>query len=742
MLPEVRRHDHNALQAVTVEPPAVDVPAFRPGEVVTVDLRRLLSVLRRRLRLFLAVAAVVMAGVAAVTLLTPPQYRATAEVMLSRQNEKVTRADAVLTAAPPDSTAVDTEVEILRSPQLALEVVKSLRLDRDPEFNKALKGAAPAAASPPLAGPQLESVVDAVRAKLGVSRSGLTYVIDIGFQSRSPTKAALIANEFARLYLAEQVDDKVDATQRAAHWLEVKLQQLRGQVKTDETAVQQFKIANNLMSAQGTTLTEQELSNYNQTLAQAKAQVSEDEARLQTAQQQLAQGSNGSDVGEALSSPTIERLKEQRAEASRKVAILKTTFRDAYPELERARNELADIDAQIQAETNLIISNLDAKAQMSRERMAAVARSVGGARGQLASSNRASVQLGELQRNAEASRALYESYLARYKETSSQVGLAEPDAQLVSLAPPPKTKSSPKLMLNMLLGAVLAAGAGLIAVTLAELLEVGLATSADVEKRFNVRYLGAIPLLDASRKRLRPSPIDQVVDCPFSGYSEAFRSLIASILHGPGDSPVKTVVVTSTLPGEGKTNTAICLARTAALQGYRVALLDCDLRRRSLARLITTPIEAGLLEVLAGEVDLDDALVKDAKTDADILPLSAAPTSLQDVFGSSPMDRLLLQLRSRYDLVILDTAPVVPVADSRVLARKADFVAVVARWRSTPFQAIRGALQMLAGNSVEVGGIVLNQVDMQKQMRHGYGDMAYYFAAYKSYYIESGASGS
>ena len=739
MLPEVRRPERHALQAVTVEAAPVEVGAFHPGEILTVDLRRLLSVLRRRLRLFLLIAATVMAAAVALTLLTPPQYRATAEVMLSRRAEKVTGADAVLTAAPPDSTAVDTEVEILRSPQLAARVVQTLRLDRDPEFNKA---AAASVGAPPLAGAKLEPVVNAVRKKLSISRSGLTYVMDVGFQSRSPAKAALIANEFTRLYLAQQVEDKVNATQRAASWLEARLQKLRDQVKSDETAVQQFKIANNLMSAEGVTLTEQELSNYNQTLAQAKAQVSEDEARLQTARQQLATGSNGSDVGEALNSPTIERLKEQRAEASRKVAVLRTSFQDAYPELQKARNELADIDGQIQAETNLIISNLDAKARMSRERMAAVARSVGGARGELASSNRASVQLGELQRSAEASRALYESYLARYKETSSEVGLAEADAQLVSLAQIPKTPSSPKVMLNMLLGAAMAAAAGLVAVTLAELLETGLATSADVEKRFNVRYLGAIPLLEGSRRRQRPSPIDQVVDSPFSGYSEAFRSLTAAIVHGSDDSPIKTVVVTSTLPGEGKTNTAIGLARTAALQGYHVALLDCDLRRRSLARLITTPIEAGLLEVLAGDVDLDEALVKDARTDADILPLSTAPTSLQDVFGSAAMDRLLLQLRSRYDLVVLDTAPVAPVADSRVLARKADFVAVVARWRSTPFQAIRGALQMLAGNSVEVGGIVLNQVDMQKQMRHGYGDMAYYFAAYKSYYIESGVGGA
>ena len=143
------------------------------------------------------------------------------------------------------------------------------------------------------------------------------------------------------------------------------------------------------------------------------------------------------------------------------------------------------------------------------------------------------------------------------------------------------------------------------------------------------------------------------------------------------------------------------------------------------------------IEVVAGEVELDQAIIKDTRTDADILPLSLAPTSLKNVFGSPGMDRLLRELKLRYDLVILDSAPVVPVADSRVLAQKADFVAVVARWRTTPYQAIQGALRMLSGNGVEVGGIVLNQVDMEQQVRQGYGDIAYYFNSYRKYYVES-----
>ena len=716
-----------------IQPPSVTIPSLGPRERITIDLRHILSVLRRRMRLFAAAALVIMAADAAITFLPAPQYTAAAEIMLDRRNAKITNNDDVLSALPADSQAVDTEVQILKSAQLAHRVVASLRLDQDPEFNRN----STARASAPLSGKPLEQVVEGVRRHLTVSRAGPTYVIDVAFKSRSPAKAARIANAFASLYVAQQVEDKENATQHAADWLNGRLQQLRAQVGADETAVEQFKIANNLMSSQGETLTEQELSNYNQSLAQANAQVAEDDARLSTARKQLATGSTGDDVGEALNSPTIEKLKEQRAEVSRKVASLATNFQDSYPELKTARSELADIDAQIQAETRLIISNLEAKAQVSARRAATIGASVGSAKGQLASSNRASVRLSELERIAQASRTLYESYLTRYKEISSQIGLAQADSQVVSRAALPAKPSSPNVPVNLLAGAILALAAGIGAVGLAERLEAGLATSADVEKRFNLRYLGAIPALQSVARHARLSPMDYVVEKPFSGFGEAFRSLVASILHGANAAIVKTVAVTSALPGEGKTTTAICLARAASLQGYRVVVVDCDLRRKSLDRIAAEPAKVGLLEVLVGDVELAQALVKDARTDVDILPLSQAPITLKDIFGSPDMDRLLLQLRNQYDLVVLDTAPVVPVADARILAKKADFVVVVARWRTTPYQAIQGALRLLADNGVEVGGLILNQVDMTQQTRHGYGDMAYYFNAYRSYYLES-----
>jgi len=731
-----------------------NIPSLAGAIAGQLDLRRLTLAFRRRLRLFGAVALAVFLATVILTLQATPKYTANATVMLDTRKEKVTSAEAVLSGLPADSSAVDTEVEVLKSRQLAERVAKSLNLDNDAEFNPRLakpkglrvvthairsfisSGTPAAAPTTPLAiQKEHEAIVDRVLGHLTVRRTGLTYVISIGYESTDPAKAATIANKFAELYLLEQLEAKFDATQQATTWLNSRLGELRNQVLADDAAVQQYKIANNLLSASGATLTEQEISNFNQTLAQSKAQVAEDEARLATAKRQLAAGSTGEDVGEALSSPVIQQLRSQRAEVSARVADLQGRYGDRHPEMLKAKRQLSDIDSQIHAEIQRIISNLDAKAQVSRQRAAALAGSLGGARGTLAANNRAEVRLNELQRTAEASRTLYESYLNRFKETSTQQGIEQSDARIVSKAKIPTGQSSPNVGRNLALGLLLALGAGIGGVLLAETLDAGLATAEDVERRLDTAYLGAVPLLASVVEDDSLSPIDLVVAKPLSSFSEAFRNLRASILYSRIGEPVRVVAITSALPGEGKTTTSICLGRVAALQGSKVVVVDCDLRRRTVNRLLRSDPAVGLLEVLSGEATLQQAIAVDNDTGAHFLPLAKSAFTPRDVFGTAAMDRLLADLRARYDLVILDTAPVLPVADTRVLAPKADSVVFLARWRKTPQHAIEAAFRLLSGTGAHLGGVALTQMDMKQQAKYGYGDPGYYYAEYKKYYV-------
>ncbi len=725
-----------------------------PGLPEGLDLRRVYVAFRRRLRLFVAVVVAVLLTSFMVTFQATPKYTATASVMLDTRKERVSNVEEVLSGLPADSSAVDTEVEVLKSRQLAERVVKSLNLEKDPEFNSALRkpsgvkmviggiGSLVGAKAPDTklltatqAQRRHEQIVDRLLGGLSVKRAGLTYVIKVNYESESPAKAAQIANKFSELYLLEQMEAKFDATQQATNWLNSRLGELRGQVQADDAAVQQYKISNNLLSSSGTSLTEQEISNYNLTLSQARAQVAEDQARLSTARAQLSRGSTGDDVGEALSSPVVQQLRQQRATLSAQVADLQGRYGDRHPEMLKAKRQLSDIDGQIQQEIQRIISNLQAKAQVSAQRASAVSGSLGGAKGTLAANSRATVRLNELQRTADASRTLYESYLNRYKETSTQQGIEQSDARVVSKAKISTNQSSPKVGLNLALGVLLALGSGVGAIILAEMLDAGLATAEDVERRLETSYLGAVPLLASVSEGSSVSPINYVVEKPLSSFSEAFRNLRASILYSRLGQPVKVVAVTSALPGEGKTTTSLCLARSSALQGLRTVIVDCDLRRRTVNRMLDAEPASGLIEVLGGEISLDEALIFDSLSGASFLPLAKTSFTPKDVFGTHAMDKLLTDLRSRFDLVILDTAPLLPVADTRVLAPKADVVVFLARWRKTPQHAIEAAFRLLSGTGSHIAGVALTQVDMKQQAKYGYGDPGYYYAEYKKYYV-------
>jgi polysaccharide biosynthesis transport protein len=736
-----------------------DVGGWQASLGQTIDLHRLFAIFLRRLKLFLAIAILVLVASIVVTVRATPLYTANASLMIDTRKSQVLGADseAVLSGLPADTAVVDTEVEVLKSRQLAERVVDALKLQEDPEFNVALQkpgvitgikqslsslfgAAAPDAARGALdaeaAKTQKERVVNAVLSRLAIRRSGLTYVMNVGFSSEDPAKAARIANTFADRYLLAQLEAKFDATSQANSWLNGRLSELRVQVLDAEAAVAQYKTANNLLSSEGATLTEQEISAYNQQLATVRAQQAEEEARLRTARAQLAAGSSGDDVGEALGSVVVQRLRDRRAEVSGRVADLSARYGPRHPDMLRAQGELVDIDAQIQAEIQRIISNLEARVQVARERTASVAGSLGGARGTLATNNAASVRLNELERNAESVRTLYQSFLDRFKETSASAGIEQSDARVVSRAQTPTNPSSPNVPLNLALGLALAIGGGLAGVVLAELLDSGLATAEDVERKLGLPNLGSVPLVSsvAEPADRNTPPVDYVLKKPLSGFAEAMRALRTSILYSRVGQETKVITMTSALPAEGKTTTSICLARVAAQAGARVVLVDCDLRRRNVNRLLGIEPEKGLLEVLNRSATLDEALVLDEASGAYVLALATSSFTPKDVFGSEAMDHLISSLRQSFDLIILDTAPVLAVADTRVLATLSDTTVLLARWRKTPEKAVANAIKLLAQAGAPVAGLALTQVDMNAQARYGYGDAGYYYSEYKKYY--------
>jgi capsular exopolysaccharide synthesis family protein len=710
--------------------------ASAEAQTAPIDLPRLLQGFLHRYRLFAFVTISVLLVAVLAAMSIAPRFTATASVMLDPRREKVTKADEVLSALPADDSVVASEAEVLKSRDLAERVGLSLQLDRDPYFNgeydlahpsvlARIKELLPHAPRTPedKQTTHRREMVDNLLGGLTVERVTNAYVINISYTDGDPDTSARVANAWASIYVQSQLEARLTANDQVNALLARRIDELREKMMTDDAAVQQYKIANNLLSAAGTNLTEQEISNYNQTLAQARAQVAEDEARLRTAQAQVAAGSNGEDVGEALSSPVVQTLRQQRAVVSARAADLKGRYGDRHPEMLKTDRELADIDQQIQAEIHRILSNLQARVAVSRQREADIGHSLSLARGTLASNNQAAVKLGELQRTADASRELYESYLGRYKETSAQSGIAQADARIVSQAKVPDTPSGPKARLNLALAFLLALASGCGSVIIAEALDTTLITGEEVESRLRRPFLAATPLLD--KDGWRNSPADFAVANPFSLFAESFRT-IRTALSGQGDASPQIVLVTSALPGEGKTTVALGLARIAAHAGVRTVLVDCDLRRRSVGpAALSQPSAAGWIEAASGGRSLESILVTDEKSNAALAPLASDSTATAEIFGAAHFDAFLEELRRKYEFIVLDAAPVLALADTRALAPKSDVVVMVAEWRRTPLRRVATALSILETAGAAIGGVVLSKAKLGSvAYLSGYYDLA------------------
>jgi succinoglycan biosynthesis transport protein ExoP len=705
----------------------------------SIDPRWLLGVFRRRWGVFLIVASVIFLVVAAYTLHQKPVFTATASVMIDAQRLQLFSADhnqPINSGAAPDSNAVDTQVEVIRSRGVAEWVVKELRLDDDPEFAPSTTGslgaranrlaveglhggrAREAAASPAdRARARHERIVDNLLGPLDVRRIGTTYVIAIDYTFRDPAKAAAIANAFADGYLRDDAEAKLSVDRDATDLLSSRLVDLSERAAQDTTAVQQYKIQHNLLATSGntgSTLVEQEISNYNQQLATAKAQAAEDDARLSTARAQLARGSTGDDLGETLNSPVIQSLRAQRAIVSGQVAVLSTRYGPRYPDMLKAQRQLADLDIQIHAEINRIVSSLQAAADVSRQRVASTEQTLGAARDTLASNGRAQVGLLALEGKAAASQSLYDAYLTRFKETSTQVGTERPDARIVSRAEIPTVQTAPKVGLYLAFGAILALGAAMVAIFVAEALETGLMSAEDVEKKLGAPYLGSLPNLPSAAPVTLGEAADDLTAHPKSAFAEAFRSLRPVLMHRTSGEGDRVLGITSPYAEDGKTTTAVYLAAAAAMQGWKTVIVDCDLGEHSLSDRLPRGRPGGLVELLNGGVSLEAALARDPATGASILPITSASPAAPDLFSGATFAALLAELQRTFDLVILDMPAVLVDSDARILASRCGEVVMLARWRRTPRRAAQMAIRLIEQTGAHIAGVALTRVGARR----------------------------
>ncbi|MEP7006320.1 MAG: polysaccharide biosynthesis tyrosine autokinase [Sphingomonas bacterium] len=688
---------------------------------------RIRQVLLMRWLTLVIVSVAVFALGAGLVLMLSPKYTSTTHVRIDPSRTPVA-AEQQSDSQSLSPEAIETEVTMIKSADIARTVVRKLRLLNDPEYNKA--SASNLAMSP---ADRETSVAAALLDRLDVNRAKLSYILGISFTSKDRLKSATIANAFANEYLYAKVGSKTDAAGKKATFLKTQLDALSADIRAKEAQLASYQgqvgIVSGLTSNGGSTgtIVDQQISPLSAQLAEARSEAAQANAVLSAARSQQARGGIDT-VADVLASPVIGQFRTQRAEALRDLGDVLSRYGEKHPATVAARSKVADADAQLKAEAERIMSSLQSRAGAASARLASLEGSMGRLASQQASNARSAVQGKSLDAEVTTERAQYEKLSQNLLDMQQAATNQIAQAEVIDVATPPLRPTSPNKPLLLALVFLVALSAGASTVAVQEMLVSGLRSAADVEERLGLPLLATIP------KERHKRPADLLLEKPTSLFSESMRIARASIMGVRGTSAPQIVAITSALPSEGKTTTALAFARTLAVNGQHTLLIDCDVRRAVLRQLVSDQsTKPGLVELLHGKASLDDTIEASGVENLDHLLVKEPFFSSGNLFGDGKMEQILAGLRGRYEAIVLDLPPIMGLADGRFLAVMADSVALVVRWDATPAQAASAALASLQSDGAKIAGVIFTMVDSSAE---AVGSL-YYSKKYSGYYQQA-----
>ena len=704
-----------------------------------------------------------LAGFNGITLLgmsrLTPRYTAEASLIIGPREAQVVDVKAVIAGLSADTDVIESEMQILHSRHIAEAVVSRLGLDRTPEFLPAPAGPSlrerltvwlatrlhtlaawlpawlrpqpdalaflqSAAPQPAAVHTPLERATDAFVRHLWVSQKGRARVIGVAFDSADPVLAAAAANGVSEAYIENQISSKVDATEHAHHWLDERVRELREQVINADQAVEAYQRKIGLVQGRTGSLLAEQMSALDEQIVHAQVERASAEARLQTVDRALAGPGGITGLPEIQGSAVVQALRAQESKLLQNAAELSRSFGESYPRLAATRSEIADVQGRLWQEVARIAAGLRENVNSTQMRENYLETMLDRLRSEAGTGRKGEIELHALQHEADADRALYDRLLTRSKETSVESGLQQPDAQIISRAEPPETPSFPNPTLILPIFFVASCIVVVLLVFAVETLDQGFTNLDQIEEMLGVPGLAVMPRL-RRLGRAQGSLQGEGLDRSQQGdgrlvahYNEAVRSLYTSLLLSDVARPPKVVLIASALPDEGKTTIGLALARLMARSGKRVAMVDCDLRRPALHKAFGVPRGPGLTDCLSGGAVLDEILREDSMSSAQLLAAGSQVQTAPDLFATVAIRRLVATLSERFDLVILDSAPVLAVSDTRTLCRLGDAVVFVVRWEATGRRAVQMALRQIIDAGGQVAGALLAQVDLKRYARH------------------------
>ena len=701
---------------------------------------------------------------------TPPLYRGHAEIMIDPGKVQLFQ-HSIFGDDPINAQMVDSQIEILKSDNFALSIIKKLQLIQNPEFVESTPRVITFARSllsnvvalkENRSKSELENTQSVARTfekRLTVTRVGMTTAIDIDFKSIDPDRAAQIANAVADGYIADQLDAKYQAMRNATAWLEERLNELRGQASAAERAVVDYKAKNNIVETGGHLINQDQLAGLNSSLVATHAAVAEAQARLDRISKILSNdldpaSTETATVADALHNEIIIRLRQQYLELARREHEWSIRYGSNHLAVVNLRNQMQEIRHSIVDKSKQIAETYKSDLDIAKARENSLQKSLDATVTQSQTTNKAQIELGELESKARTYRALYDNFQQRYMDTLQQQSFPITEARVITRASPPSEKTSPKSLLVLAVagmgGLMLGVGLGM----LREISDRRFRTSSQVEAQLKADCMAVVPAMKFDAKppsvngktaahpaagrviASEPAWFRYVIDEPLSRFAESIRAVKVGIdLSGVAKSN-KVIGITSSLPNEGKSTISACLAQLAAHGGARVILVDCDLRKPALSQVLAPRATLGLIEVISGAASLDQVIWSHPSSQLSFLPLVAKSRLIHtsELLASVAMRRLFDRLRETYDYVIVDLSPVAPVVDVRSTNNLLDSYVFVVEWGKTKIDVVQHALNTARGVYDNLLGVVLNKADFKQLGRYdGYRGDYYYNRHYANY---------
>ena len=726
-----------------------------------IDLRDYLRVILKRRWTVITVFTIIVITVAIHAFTATPIYESTVRMVIEKENPNVVSIEEVMAVDASGSDYYQTQYKIIESRSVAREVIERLGLDKSEEFFPKPKDAFFSnlirSIRETIVGWR-ESIVSLLKSedeansetsgeydtdsllvsdfinRITVKPIRNSRLVDVSFQAKSPFLCTKISNTLASAYIDQNLETKLEAVQNAGKWLHNRIEEERKKVGQAEQALLRYKERHGIVtdfSSNVEQVTAQKLAQINAQVVDAESKRVEAETRYKQALALLGSPDMLDSIPEVLNNELIRQIKSMEVELYKRMSELSRKYGQKHPRMVALESELKTLQQRKAQEVDRVVNSLRNEYRVALAKEMSLKEALAKQKKESLALNQKAIQYGVLQREVESARRMYDVLIKRFKETTLTEDMRTGNIRIIDRAEVPEYPVKPRKKLNILLAIIVGLFGGIGLAFFFEYLDNTIKIPEDVKQHLKIPYLGPVPVF-ATQSAGNPDdaikPELVTLHSPKSTASESYRGIRTSILFSSAESTPQVILVSSVGPGEGKTLTTANLAITMAQYGSKVIVLDCDMRKPKMDRLLGVSRDQGMSNILVGS---GGRVLHTRIANLDVIPSGPIPPNPSEILGSARMGSLIRTLRKRYTRILIDSPPSTAVTDAVALSQCVDGVVMVIRAGNTAREVVKNGITQFKAVGANILGTVLNCV--------GVGRDSYYYYQYSyDYYGEDG----